>query len=67
MWMRIVIEEHYTGCQYSMPFVLNGPLQFFGVLQHTSDVILVPCCMNSTISTPFPSQKTGVIWQTTFV
>jgi hypothetical protein len=21
----VVMEEHYTGCQHSMPFVLNGP------------------------------------------
>jgi hypothetical protein len=23
------MEEHYTGCQHSMPFVLNGPTQLF--------------------------------------
>jgi hypothetical protein len=30
-------------------------------LQYTSVVIVVLCCMNSTISTPFLSQKTAVI------
>jgi hypothetical protein len=30
-------------------------------LQYTSDVTVVPCCMNSTISTPFLSQKTVAI------
>jgi hypothetical protein len=55
------MEEHYTGCQHSTPFVLNGPTQFFcGILQYTGD-ILVPCCMNSTISTPFLPQKTVAI------
>jgi hypothetical protein len=38
-------------------FFLHGPTQFFGVSQYTSDVIVVPCCINSTISTPFLSQK----------
>jgi hypothetical protein len=33
----------------------------FSVPQYTSDVIAVPCCMNSTISTPFLSQKTAAI------
>jgi hypothetical protein len=35
--------------------------QFFSVSQYTSDVIVVPCFMNSTISTPFLSQKTATI------
>jgi hypothetical protein len=52
MRTRIVMKEHYTGCQHSTFFVLNGPmlLVFFGVSQYTSDVIVVPCCMNSSIS-----------------
>jgi hypothetical protein len=29
MWTCIVMEEHYTGCQHSMPFVLNGPMRVF--------------------------------------
>jgi hypothetical protein len=58
MRTRIVMEEYYTGCQHSIPFLLNGPRQFFSVSQNTSDVVMVPCCMNSTISTPFLSQKT---------
>jgi hypothetical protein len=48
--------------------VLNGPMQFIylftfiiSVLQYTSDVIVVSCWMNSTISTPFLSQKTIAI------
>jgi predicted outer membrane lipoprotein len=28
MWMCIVMEEHYVGCQHFTPFVLNGPVQF---------------------------------------
>jgi hypothetical protein len=43
-------------------FVLKGPMQcFFSVLQYASDVIVVPYFMNSTIRTPFLSQKTVVI------
>jgi hypothetical protein len=34
---------------------------FSSVSKYTSDVIAVPCCMNSTISTPFLSQKTAAI------
>jgi hypothetical protein len=34
---------------------------FFSVSQHTSDVIMAPCCMNSAISTHFLSQKTVAI------
>jgi hypothetical protein len=44
-----------------MPFVLNGPMQFFSVLQYTSDVTVAPCCKNSTISTPFLPQNTVAI------
>jgi hypothetical protein len=33
-------------------------LLFFSVSQYTSDVIVVPCCMNSTITTPFLSRNT---------
>jgi hypothetical protein len=33
----------------------------FRVLHYTSDAIVVPCCMNFTISTPFLSQKTVAI------
>jgi hypothetical protein len=55
--MCIVMEEHYTGCHHSTPFIRNDSTQFFGVSQYTSDVIVVPCCINSTISTLFLSQK----------
>jgi hypothetical protein len=58
MRWRIVMEDHYTGCQHSTPFVLNGLRSSFSVMQYTSDVIVVPYCMNFTISTPFLSQKT---------
>jgi hypothetical protein len=34
---------------------------FFSVSQYNFDVIVVPCCMNFTISTPFLSQKTVAI------
>jgi hypothetical protein len=42
---------------------MAGPTQsFYGIVsQYTSDVIVVPCCMNSTISTPFLSQKAAAI------
>jgi hypothetical protein len=33
----------------------------FSGLQYNSDVTVVPCCMNSTISTPFLYQKTAAI------
>jgi hypothetical protein len=33
------------------------PYSFFSVSQYTCDIIVVPFCMNSTISTPFLSQK----------
>jgi hypothetical protein len=57
------MEEHYTGCQHSTLFVLNGwhYAAFFSVLQYISDVAVVFCCMNSTISSPFLSQKTSSI------
>jgi hypothetical protein len=63
MWMCIVMEKHYTGCQHSTPFVLNGRpcAVFFSTSQYTYDVTVVPCCMNSPISTPFLSQKTNAI------
>jgi hypothetical protein len=60
MWTCIVMEEHHTGCQHSMPFGLNGTMQFFFntvCTQCTCDIV-VPCCVNSTISTRFQSQGT---------
>jgi hypothetical protein len=41
MQMHIVMEEYNTGCQHSIPFVLNVPVQFFDILQYTSDVVMV--------------------------
>jgi hypothetical protein len=35
--------------------------RFLVLFQYTSDVIVIPRCMNSTISTPFLSQKTDAI------
>jgi hypothetical protein len=61
MWMHIVMKEYYTGCQQSTPFVLNEPAQLFSVSQYPFDVIVVPCCMNFTIGTPFLMQKTVAI------
>jgi hypothetical protein len=58
---RVVMEKHYTGCQYSTPFVLNGHTQYFGVWEYISDVTVVPCCTISTINTPFLSKKTVAI------
>jgi hypothetical protein len=56
------MEEHYTGWQTSTPFFLNEqPLAVCTVSQDNSDIIVIPCCMNSTISTPFLSQKTVAI------
>jgi hypothetical protein len=43
MRKRIVMEEHYTGCQHPMPFVLKGPTQFFSVSQYISHLVVVPC------------------------
>jgi hypothetical protein len=60
MWMHTVMGEHYTysGCQHSTPFVLNGPAQLFSFAHaYTSDIIVVPCCIISTFSTPFLSYK----------
>jgi hypothetical protein len=29
MWTHAVMKGHYTRCQHSMPFVLNGPMRSF--------------------------------------
>jgi hypothetical protein len=42
-------------------FILMALHSFFTTLQYAYDVILVPCCVNSTISTPFLSQKTVAV------
>jgi hypothetical protein len=59
MRMRMVMEEHYvyTACQHITPFFLNDRTQFFIVSQYSYLVIVVPCCVSSTISTPFLSQN----------
>jgi hypothetical protein len=61
MRKRNFTEEHYTGCQHSTPFVLNGPRSFLSVLQYTFDVFAVPYCMNFTVSTPILFQETVAI------
>jgi hypothetical protein len=38
--MHTVMKEHYTVCQHSMPFVLNGPTQFFLVFRSTLPTLL---------------------------
>jgi hypothetical protein len=66
MRARIVVDEHYTECQHSDPFPLNGrPCAFINFSQYTSDV-KVRCCMNSTVSTSFLSQKQlpSAFWET---
>jgi hypothetical protein len=55
------VEEHYTGCQHSTPFVPNGSSNYFNVSQYTSEVIVVLSCVNFTINNPFLPQKTVVI------
>jgi hypothetical protein len=57
------ILKRYSGYQHSTSFVRNsGPYAVFSsVLQYASDVIVVPCCITFTISTPFLSQKTVAI------
>jgi hypothetical protein len=61
-----VMEEHYTMPAFHA-FCPEWPYAvFFSVSQYTSDATVVPCCMNSTISTPFLSQKQlpSAFWQT---
>jgi hypothetical protein len=60
MRTRIVMEEDYTVCQHSTPFVLNVLTHLHSVSQYTSDVIVVPSYMNSTVTTPFLSHETVV-------
>jgi hypothetical protein len=60
MQMCIFMEEHYTVCQHSMP-CSEWPYAVFSVSQYTCNIIMIPYCMNSTISTPFLSQKTVAI------
>jgi hypothetical protein len=41
VWMCIVMEKHYTGCQYSSPFVQNGwPCAVFLVFPNTLLMLL---------------------------
>jgi hypothetical protein len=52
MWMHVFMEEHLAGREHSSPFL--------SVSQYSSNIV-VPCSMNSTISTPFLSKKTVTI------
>jgi hypothetical protein len=66
MRMLIVMEDHDTGCQQSAPCILNARTQFFSASQCICDVIVVPCCTNSTISTASCSSKQlpSALWLT---
>jgi hypothetical protein len=55
MWTCIVMEEHYTFCSEWPCAVL------FSVSQYASDVSVVPCCTNCTISTHFLAKTTIAI------
>jgi hypothetical protein len=58
MQTSIVMEEHYTGVSNPHLLFWMALCSFFSLSQYTCDVIVVPYCMNSTISIPFMSQKT---------
>jgi hypothetical protein len=59
MWTHIIMEEHYTDVNiHNFLFWMALHSFFCSVLQHTSDVTVVSCCMIPTISTSFLSQKT---------
>jgi hypothetical protein len=51
---------------HTIPFVLNDLHSFSSVLQYSYDVIVVTCCMNSTIRTPRKQLPTAS-WQSTSV
>jgi hypothetical protein len=40
--MGIAMDEHFTGCQHSTPFVLNGSTQIFLLFHHTPLTSLWP-------------------------
>jgi hypothetical protein len=64
---QLYVDPHYYGgAQHRMTafhvFFSEWPYEIFSsVSQYTSDVIVIPYCMNSTISAPFLSQKTVAI------
>jgi hypothetical protein len=51
-WRSTTLYVSIPHLCFEVPYTV-----FFSVLQYTSDVIVVHYCMNSTISTPFLSQK----------
>jgi hypothetical protein len=64
---RVVMEDYYIICQYSTTLVLNDRTHVdFSVSQYSSDIIMVPCSMNSATRTPFRSQLHLLpsFWQT---
>jgi hypothetical protein len=60
MWTCVIMEKHYTGCQRSC-FHSEWPYKVFNIFQYTYKITVFTCCLNSTISTPFLSQKTVAI------
>jgi hypothetical protein len=60
---RCTLSGNSTTPAISVPHLLFwiALRRFFSVSQYASDVTVVPCCMNSIISTPFLSQKTVAI------
>jgi hypothetical protein len=74
MWTCIVMEEHHTGCQHSMPFGLNGTMQFlfffFIFLARNTLVTLwslvVWILLSALVSCP-RKQVLLAFWQSTFV
>jgi hypothetical protein len=49
MEMLIVTYGWYTRYPHSVPFLMNGPIQFLSGLHYMSYIIVALCCMNSTI------------------
>jgi hypothetical protein len=59
---RALLWRNTTPDVSITPFVQNCPTQFFYCFaSNTPDITFVPCCMYSTISTPFLPQKTVAI------
>jgi hypothetical protein len=47
----ILVEEHNSRYQHSTPCFWMAIHSYLSVLRYTCDIIVAPCCMNSTIST----------------
>jgi hypothetical protein len=63
MRTRIVMEEYYTVCQHSAPFIVNGPTRLFSCFSQASRFWLYCASLLHEFhtSTPFLSQKTVAI------